>query len=247
MAALSNNLWSGEAWGSEDATKLGLELPWNGNDKVKSQWAAAFDPDMVFLEQDTGIPDVQMALRGGTWSESAGSSVTMTLADPNHPTDRLTLSGVLAADSGAGTVSGWIRIPNTYFPQIGTSLLPSSADGRYVVPTVSCSSTAGACRAVAIALRSHGTQPRWPAGWSPNPEFAEVPEAYLVYFEVMGAPRLEEVPCTNAGGLLAASGLLVLVSGLWAMRRDLPAAWIINVKESAEGVPAATSQHQTYR
>lgn len=146
-------------------------------------YGAAFDPGASFSPAASGRAGVAMSISGGTWDPSVVRQ-TITLYDPAHPGDQLVLAGTVTPAPQVNTVSGWFRVPDTYFPRIAKG--KTCGDGCFTVPGVAVGSSLGRIKAVALALRKHRNHPRWPAGnagWTANPLFDESPEEYVVFFQ----------------------------------------------------------------
>lgn len=150
---------------------------------ARDRRGAAFDPGATFSPANSGSAVVPMSIHGGTWDPQA-SGQTITLSDPAHPGDELVIEGKLTPTAGAGVVSGWLRVPDAYFPAIDKA--ETCADGCFAVPDVAVGSSFGKMKAVVLPLRGHREKPRWPAvdcGLQANPEFDESPDEYVVFFQ----------------------------------------------------------------
>lgn len=141
-----------------------------------SEKAAAAFAEQNWSSQDA---DIRVSTYGGSFVPSASGNATLEIGS-------LTLTGTVATKAGADKVYGWVKVPADKLPEISKEVVPGAGlnSGKHPLPEVSLTTATGESATAIMLLRVH-QKARWPMQdiHTPNANFSEAPEAYMIYFE----------------------------------------------------------------
>lgn len=169
--------------------------------QTRDSWLSKFDPNSTTSVNDwSQNSNVKIGISGGQWN-LGGSSDKLKI----KVGDTLTFSGSISSNQMGGSVHGWIRIPESFFPNLQKHELyepcltaENPTPGVYELPKVTFTSETGSCLISAVVVRQQTGQ-RWPmqnigtCNESPASGFSEDPTAYLVYFKWEDTDRVDNI------------------------------------------------------
>ena len=151
---------------------------------ARDEKLVAYDPAQKFTSQAIAERDLELSVENATWQET----IAPTAFPLGLTIDAVAVDGYLTFGQGASDASMWLKLPASRFPAFAPTQ-SSPGPGFFQTPKVTVDWHYGDSRGYAVPLRDH-VRCRWPmsdvgtVNESPQPDFSETPEAYLVYVDV---------------------------------------------------------------